>query len=712
MAKILVVDDRPINREFLVSLLTHFGHEVPEASNGADALTHVGRDRPDLIITDIQMPTMDGREFLARLRADPGLASIPVILYTASYKVPEARAIGRSAGAAAVLGKPTSPETVLAAVDAALGLPAPSGLFFSPASPYPGGEATADSHPALSLPAHRLAALVEMPLDLHTQQQPEKLFERFCHMGQDLTNAEIAVTLVGQGQQRMQTFKVDSAGESSPLARDPLLAEHILQAVQGKQLPFRSPRAGPLSARAILGAESLVTSFLVVPIYTLTQEYGWLELINKGGGDEFSLEDERLAVTLSMYAAEAHENLSLQDQLRRQAAALASADAREIALRTRVDEARAHLAAIVESCEDAIIGKRLDGTIVSWNRGAERLYGYQAQEVIGRSVSLLLPPDRPDELPAILERIGLGETVEHYETQRMRKDGTLVEVSLAISPFKDTAGGIIGASSIARDITHRKQAEDQIKELNATLERRVAERTTELVAANRELETFSYSVAHDLRAPLRGIDGFSLALVEDYGPKLDAEAQKYLGRIRAAAVRMGQLIDDLLGLSRISRTELHQEKVDVSALAQVLASDLQKSEPERPAEFVIPSGLEAEGDPRLLRVVLENLLGNAWKFSAGQQPTRIELGLSDSDGRKAYFVRDNGAGFDMAYAGKLFVPFQRLHGGAEFPGTGIGLATVHRIVRKHGGEVWAEGAVGQGATVYFTLGGKAVVESS
>jgi signal transduction histidine kinase/ActR/RegA family two-component response regulator len=244
---------------------------------------------------------------------------------------------------------------------------------------------------------------------------------------------------------------------------------------------------------------------------------------------------------------------------------------------------------------------------------------------------------------------------------------------------------------------------EQVRHHAAGLEERVAERTAELAAVNKELEAFAYSVSHDLRAPLRSIDGFSQVLLEEYDDGLDADGQNYLRRVRAASQRMGELIDDLLRLSRVTRAEMIREKVDLSALAQEVAAQLQETQPERQVEFVIAEGLVANGDARLLRVVLENLLGNAWKFTGKQTCARIEFSCTETDGKPAYFVRDSGAGFDMAYADKLFGAFQRLHSTAEFEGAGIGLATIQRIIHRHGGQVWAKGAVGQGATFYFTL---------
>jgi light-regulated signal transduction histidine kinase (bacteriophytochrome) len=248
------------------------------------------------------------------------------------------------------------------------------------------------------------------------------------------------------------------------------------------------------------------------------------------------------------------------------------------------------------------------------------------------------------------------------------------------------------------------QAQDtELRQAQEELENRVEARTAELTAANKELEAFSYSVSHDLRAPLRSIDGFSQAVLEDYGEKLDASGADYLRRIRFAAQRMSGLIDDMLTLARVTRSAVHREIVDFSTLAKSVAEDLQHGDPKRQVEFAIKDGLVVEADVRLLRVVLENLIGNAWKYTSRHDAAHIELGSPRDNGHRVYFVRDDGAGFDPQYASRLFGAFQRLHASTEFPGTGIGLATVQRIVHKHGGRIWAESAVEKGATFYFTL---------
>lgn len=376
----------------------------------------------------------------------------------------------------------------------------------------------------------------------------------------------------------------------------------------------------------------------------------------------------------------------------------------DITERKRIEEVRSRLAGLVEWSDDAIIGKTLDGVITSWNAGAQRVFGYAADEMVGQSILRLIPPELHDEERSILARLRKGERIHHFETRRRRKDGTLIDVSLTISPIRDGSGRIVGISKVARDITRRKQAEAEIRQLNASLEQRVAERTAELEAANRELESFSYSVSHDLRAPLRTLDGFSQALLEDHGKRLDESGRDYLRRIRRASQRMGRLIDDLLNLSRLTRAPLARGRIDLTALLHDIVRDLREGDPGRRVAVTIEPGMAAEGDPRLLRVALTNLLDNAWKFTRNIESAEIACGTMRVQGKKVFFIKDNGAGFDMAYADKLFGAFQRLHKATEFPGNGIGLATVQRVFRRHGGRVWAEGKVGAGATFYFTLG--------
>jgi PAS domain S-box-containing protein len=367
---------------------------------------------------------------------------------------------------------------------------------------------------------------------------------------------------------------------------------------------------------------------------------------------------------------------------------------RDVSDRRKVEDLQVQLAAIVDSSDDAILGMGMDGLITSWNKGAERIFGYSAEEVLGRPVSILHPPGNEDQEALFRERLQRGERIDHFDTTRRRKSGQLVDVSIAISPIRNSMGAIVGASKVIRDVTERKRAQEQIERARDAAE-----------AASKELEAFSYSVAHDLRAPLRSIAGFSQAVLEDYGDRLDEEGRSYLERVRAAANRMGLLIDDLLALSRVTRSELRREPVDLTRIAREIAERLRHAEPGRDIELSIAEGLGAQGDAHLISIALENLMGNAVKFTRQRPRARIEIGstATAAGGPRTFFVRDNGAGFNMEHAQRLFGAFQRLHRPTEFEGTGIGLATVQRIIRRHGGRIWAEAAVDQGATFYFTL---------
>ena len=355
--------------------------------------------------------------------------------------------------------------------------------------------------------------------------------------------------------------------------------------------------------------------------------------------------------------------------------------------------------AMVNSSDDAIVGETLDGVIATWNPAAERMYGYAAAEIVGRPASVLCPPGGEDAHQQTLARIGRGEHVPHYETFRRRKDGTDFPASVTVSPIHNEAG-LIGASSIDRDVTEQMQA-------GAAAE--VLRRADDLKAAHGRLESFTYSVSHDLRAPLRAMSGFSTALLDDYGGVLGEDGRRYAERIVAASEHMAALIDNLLRLSRLTRAEVHLGPVDLGAEAAQIAAELQDGDPGRHARFAIQRPVPVRADRALIHLVLHNLLDNAWKFTSGRDDAHIEFGTAPAaDAPVCYYVRDNGAGFDPAYTHKLFSPFQRLHPASEFPGTGIGLAIVRLIVERHGGHVWAEGAVGDGATFYFTLDGEEV----
>jgi PAS domain S-box-containing protein len=359
------------------------------------------------------------------------------------------------------------------------------------------------------------------------------------------------------------------------------------------------------------------------------------------------------------------------------------------------------LMALIDHTSAVIYMRDLRGRYLLINRQYERLFDVRRESVVGLTDHDLFPAAMADAFrandmqaaaqgsPVLMEEIAPGDDGDHnYITVKF--------------PLIDADGAPYAVCGISTDITARTRAEAEVRRLNTDLELRVAQRTAELEAAVRELDAFAYSVSHDLRAPLRSLNGFSEVLLDDYQESLDEQGRGYLRRIQANAGRMAQMIDDLLSLSRATRTELRREPIDLTAIADEVVADLRSGEPQRQVQVTLADGLSTSGDPHLVRLVLQNLIGNAWKFTRDQHAASIELTSVDADG-PAFLVRDNGAGFDMRFANKLFDPFQRLHSAAEFDGSGIGLAIVYRVVNRHGGRIWATSVLGEGAQFYFTL---------
>jgi PAS domain S-box-containing protein len=368
------------------------------------------------------------------------------------------------------------------------------------------------------------------------------------------------------------------------------------------------------------------------------------------------------------------------------------------------EEAAERLAAIVDSSDDAIVGKDLHGIITSWNPAAERVFGYRAVEAVGRSITLIIPPERLAEEDTVLARMRRGERTDHFDTIRQTKDGRLIDVSITVSPIRNADGTVIGASKIARDITERKRAEAELKQLHETLEERVAERTQQLAEINAELDAFGYTVSHDLRAPLRAMDGFARALAEDYRDALGPRGQDYARRIVDAAQRMDLLIQDLLAYSRLSRDELRPQPLALIDVVREAVHGLEADIRARSAsiEVVEPLGHVA-AHRETLRSVVANLLGNAIKFVAPDVVPRVRI-RSESRGRlERLCVEDNGIGIDPQYHAAIFRVFDRLHGVETYPGTGIGLAIVRRGTERMGGRAGVESAAGTGARFWIEL---------
>lgn len=555
MANVLIVDDHLVNRQFLVKLLGYYNHHLVEASDGMEALEKARAERPDLVVTDLLMPIMDGYEFVRHLRADPAINQTPVIFCTAHYLLQEAQTLAQACGVVHVLTKPCRPEVIINTVNEALGLmPIPDA--FLPVEEFQREHLrlltnkVSQKTQELGATNLRLEALIELGQQLALEYDLRRLLENFCHKARKIIGARYAATgMLDEAQQKLHPF-LTSGLDSDPVVQ--VGTTTIWQGFFGRLLSERRPlRLRDLSDDPLMASFSASRSgahaFLGAPIATATQLYGAFCMIDKLGAEEFTEEDERLITTLAAQVAVACENLQRYADLQRRATALES--------------------------------------------------------------------------------------------------------------------------------------------------------------ANKELETFSYSVSHDLRAPLRAIDGFARILLEEYLGGLDEEGQRILQVICSNARQMGHLIDNLLDFSRLSRQHLESSEINMTELVRQVIDELQKREPERDISLIIQPLPVALGNQAMIRQVWVNLLANALKFTHARPQPAVEIGWLPEGSETVYYVKDNGAGFDMKYIHKLFGVFQRLHSDTEFEGTGVGLAIVQRIIHRHGGRIWAEGRVGEGATFYFLLPG-------
>jgi len=373
-------------------------------------------------------------------------------------------------------------------------------------------------------------------------------------------------------------------------------------------------------------------------------------------------------------------------------------NARDITEVKQVEKIRNYLSTVVKQSNDAIYIHDHEGKIISWNQGAEKIYGYPEKEALKMKIWNIIPEYMENEMENSMGNILSGEKVQALETKRITKHGKLIDVLFSASVIVDASTDMKSIAITERDITEQKLADEQIRQLNADLQINLLQ----LEATNKELESFSYSVSHDLRSPLRAMSGYSKMLEDSYLPVLDDEAKRLLGNIRESARKMGILIDDLLEFSRLGRKELQKVEIDIKKMVETVLMEIGKST-DHHATIKINSLPHNHADHTLLHQVWVNLVSNAIKYSGKKEKPEIEIGSAVSDNNTTYFVKDNGSGFDMKYADKLFGVFQRLHNPNEFEGTGVGLAIVHRIITKHGGSVWAEAKINEGATFYFTI---------
>jgi two-component system, NtrC family, sensor kinase len=649
---VLVVDDSLTVRMSLVEMLEAAGFEVVACATGAEARKALAEARFALAILDVLLPDADGVELLDEIRRTPSAQDTAVMLLSTETEVRD-RVRGLKTGADEYIGKPFEPSYLVARA-----------------------RELAQRGQAADAPTQETVLVVDDSLTFREA------------LKQALEAADYRVVLADSGEEGLRL-----AAYVRPAA---IVVDGVLPGIDGATVVRRIRFDAALRRLPCL---------LLTASADRDAEVRALE----AGADAFVRKADDIGVILAKFKA----------MLRSAGAQVAGQDTASLLGPKKilaVDDSETYLqmlaGALREDSYDVVLARS----------GEEALELLSVQPVDCILLDLVMPGVGGLETCRQLKAVPVMRDIPVVMLTAVEDRETMIEgLGAGADDFisKSSDFAVLHARVVAQ--LRRKQFEDENrlireqllqKELEAA-EARAAKEIAEVRAAlveelerkNKELDAFSYSVAHDLRAPLRSIDGFSQALLEDYADKIDDEGRRYLRYVRESAQQMAELIDNLLSLSRITRSELAPEPLDLGAIARDVAERLRRRDPQRRVELVVADGLAAEGDARLLAVVFDNLLGNAWKFSGKRADARIEVGAAEVDGRRAFFVRDNGAGFDMAYGAKLFGVFQRLHSTAEFEGTGIGLATVQRIVHRHGGRIWAEGEVGRGACFFFTLGG-------
>ncbi|MBI3095883.1 MAG: response regulator [Rhodocyclales bacterium] len=664
---ILVVEDNADMNEFIAATLRPY-YRVASARDGREGLDKALALHPDLILSDVMMPLMGGEEMVKALRGAAVTRDLPIVVLTARAD-DELRMRLFALGVQDYLSKPFSGDELLARIGSLVA-------------------ARRRTVAELSRSAERLRRLAEAVEKIAAVHDLPGLMAIVRHAVRELTGAD-GVTLVLRENGHCHYADEDAVGPLWKGQRFPLETCISGWAMLNRKAAviediYADPRIPHAAYRP-----TFVKSLSMVPIGR-----------------------ENPVGAIGCYWAQRHlagaEELELQQAL---------ADAMSVGL-ANLDLYRAMDAARLAAEQTAAIlteAQRLTG-IGNWTwdiASGRHTWSPQIYRIYGRDpalpaaaypeVSQYFTEESWAHLAGTVEQALAQGLAYECDAEVLRPDGSRRWITVRGEAMRDAAGNIVKLHGTVQDITARKLAEEQIRSLNAELEQRVVERTAELSAANQELDSFAYAVSHDLRAPLRAMSGFSRAVSEDYGAQLDGEAKVYLEQIDIASRKMGELIDGILALSRSTRGGLQRDEIDISALATCLLDELQRAEPGRRVSCTVQAGLRAVGDARMIEAVLRNLLSNAWKYSGKTAAAEIRVFSGEADGRRGFCVADNGAGFDMAHVGQLFQPFRRLHRQEEFPGTGIGLATVQRIIHRHGGEIRGEGRRGAGAVFCFTL---------